>query len=324
MATTGIRSNSCVKTGLSKLKRPHAPLSPLALAQGVRVVCALAALYLLAGPVQQAMAQPRETMIWLLRDLPPLMIFEGPKKSQGVIDQLLPLLADGMPQYRHILLRVNRARALQMLHEPSLTCDAALNWSRERERWIAFSIPVFRAMSNGLAVRRVDHEIIAPYVQDGEVDLAALLNNGHEQLGVIGERNYGEYLDGVLRQAPAQALTAHYGNDALGSLLQMQRRGRLRFLLGYRPEIRYQAQQQGIAEDELQFYPIRGAEKYLSGYIGCNDTPQGRQAIGEINQLLRKLPQQRLSEAYAAWLDPESRSTYLEESRRYFEEQGRP
>jgi len=291
---------------------------------GVKVACTFAVAWLLAGPAPSAMAQPRETLIWLLRDLPPLTIFEGPKKGQGVIDQLLPLLTADMPQYRHVLMRVNRARALQMLHEPSLTCDAALNWSRERERWIAFSIPVFRAMSNGLAVRRVDHEVIAPYLHDGEVDLAQLLASGREQLGVIAERNYGEYLDALLKRAPAEALTPHYGNDALGSLLQMQRLGRLRILLGYRPEIRYQAQQQGIAEDELQFYPIRGAEKYLSGYIGCTDTPKGRQAISEINQLLRKLPHQHLSEAYSAWLDPESRSAYLEESRAYFEQQGRP
>ncbi|MCU1763306.1 TIGR02285 family protein [Pseudomonas sp. 14P_8.1_Bac3] len=318
---TGNRSHSCVKTGPSKLKRLFAPLTPHARLNRATLACALAALLLCAAP---AMAQPKDTMIWLLRDLPPLTIFEGPEKGQGVIDQLLPLLIDGMPQYRHALMRVNRARALQMLHEPSLTCDAALNKSKERERWIAFSIPVFRAMSNGLAVRRVDHEVIAPFLHDGEVDLAALLASGHEQLGIVAERNYGEYLDALLKQAPRDALTLHYGNDALGSLLQMQRLGRLRFLLGYRPEIRYQAEQQGIAEDELQFYPIRGAEKFLSGYIGCSDTPQGRQAIAEINALLRKLPRERLSEAYAAWLDPESRDAYLKESRTYFEQQVQP
>ncbi|MGE8187602.1 TIGR02285 family protein [Pseudomonas sp. NPDC086278] len=278
----------------------------------------------LFGLPPSTMAQPRDTLIWLVRDLPPLTIFEGPKKGQGIIDQLLPLLIAGMPQYDHTVMRVNRARGLQMLHEPFLTCDAALNKSKERERWIAFSIPVFRAMSNGLAVRRVDHDVLAPFLQDGEVDLAALLASGREKLGIIAERNYGEYLDALLKQAPPDALTAHYGNDALGSLLQMQRLGRLHLLLGYRPEIRYQAQQQGIAEDDLQFYPIRGAEKYLSGYIGCSDTPKGRQAIVEINQLLRKMPRDRLSEAYAAWLDPESRSAYLEESKAYFEQQALP
>ncbi|WP_437179964.1 TIGR02285 family protein [Pseudomonas azerbaijanoccidentalis] len=276
---------------------------------------------LIAMLAPPALAQPKETLVWLKRDLPPLFIFEGPKKGLGIIDQLLTKLIAGMPQYQHSVMRVNRARGLQMLHEPSLTCDAALNWSKERESWIAFSIPVFRAMSNGLAVRRVDREVLAPFIKDGEVDLAALLATGSVTLGIVAERNYGEFLDALLKQAPPKALTLHYGNDALGSLLQMQRLGRLRLLLGYRPEIRYQAQQQGIEEDELQFYPIRGTGKYLSGYIGCTDTPQGRQVIAEINQLLRTLPRDYLSEAYAAWLDPESRREYLEASRTFFERQ---
>jgi uncharacterized protein (TIGR02285 family) len=234
---------------------------------------------------------------------------------------LLPLLIARMPQYQHTLLRVNRARALQMLKEPTLTCDAALNRSKEREQWIAFSAPVFRAISNGVAVRRIDRDVLTPFIEDGEVDLAALLASGHEKLGIIAERNYGEYLDALLKQAPAASLTLHYGDDALGSLLQMQRLGRLRMLLGYRPEIRYQARQQGIAEDELQFLPIRGTGKYLSGYIGCSDTAQGRQVIREIDQLLRTVPRTAVSEAYAAWLDPESRSDYLEASRVFFTQQ---
>ena len=309
-----------MKTGPSKLKRLLArPINYLS--RSGRGLCTLAIMVVLAGLSPSTVAQPKETLIWLLRDLPPLMIFEGPQRGQGVIDQLLPLLIARMPQYEHSLLRVNRARGLQMLHEPSLTCDAALNWSKERDSWIAFSLPVFRAMSNGLAVRRVDREVLTPFINDGEVDLATLLASGREKLGIIAERNYGEYLDALLKQAPVHALSPHYGNDALGSLLQMQRLGRLRMLLGYRSEIRYQAQQQGIAEDELQFFPIRGTGKYLSGYIGCTDTPQGRQAIIEINQVLRNLPHDRLSEAYAAWLDPESRNDYLEASRAFFIQQ---
>jgi uncharacterized protein (TIGR02285 family) len=284
-------------------------------------MCALAGVILTTLVAPPAIAQPKENLLWLKRDLPPLFIFDGPQKSQGVIDQLLRQLIAGMPQYQHSVMKVNRARGLQMLHEPALTCDAALNWSKEREGWIAFSVPVFRAMSNGLAVRRIDREVLTPFIKDGEVDLAALLATGNVTMGIVAERNYGEFLDVLIKQAPPKALTLHYGNDALGSLLQMQRLGRLRLLLGYRPEIRYQAQQQGIGEDELQFYPIRGTGKYLSGYIGCTDTPKGRQAIIEINELLRTLSRAPLSEAYAAWLDPESRSEYLKAAKAFFEDQ---
>ncbi|MFP3559706.1 hypothetical protein SB861_55345, partial [Paraburkholderia sp. SIMBA_049] len=113
----------------------------------------------------------------------------------------------------------------------------------------------------------------------------------------------------------------HYGNDALGSLLQMQRLGRLQVVLGYWPEIRYLARQEHISDDELAFYPIKGTGKYMSGHIGCTNTDQGRQAISRINQLLRTLPHERLDPLYADWLDPERRKDYLAETKAFFEHQ---
>ncbi len=275
-------------------------------------------LFLLVLP---AWAQAKPTLIWLLRDLPPLTIFEGPKKGQGVIDQLMPMLIAGMPQYEHTLMRVNRARGIQMLHEHPFACDPSLIWNKERAQWIAFSIPAFRAVSNGLVVRQKDREVLAPFISDGEVDMSAFLANSDKKVGVVAERSYGEYIDGLLRQAPGGALTPHYGNDALSSLLSMQRLGRLQVVLGYWPEIRYQARQAQIAEDDLEFFPIRGSGKYISGHIGCTDTTQGRQAIREIDQLLRTLPHEHLDQLYADWLDPERRQDYLEQTRIFFQQQ---
>lgn len=275
-------------------------------------------LFLLALP---AWVQGKPMLVWLQRDLPPMTIFEGPKKGQGVIDHLMPMLIAGMPQYEHTLMRVNRARGIQMLHGTSFTCDPSLMWSKERVQWIAFSTPAFRAVSNGLVVRRKDHDVLAPFLVDGEIDLTALLANGKEKVGVVAERSYGELIDDLLRQAPTNALTAHYGNEALNSLLLMQRLDRLQVVLGYWPEIRYQARLAHIAEDELRFYPIRGNGKYVSGYIGCSDTPQGRQAITEINELLRTLPHDTLSQLYARWLDPDMRIDYLEQARVFFKRQ---
>lgn len=310
------RSHSCVKTAPFKLKR----LLSTALHHS-RVWRAAAAFALLTGPIPPAWAQPKETLIWLLRDLPPTMILEGPKKGQGIIDQMLPRLIAGMPQYQHTLMRVNRARAMQMLHEESFTCDPSLLWTKEREQWISFSVPAFRAVANGLVVRQEDRPVLEPLVIDGEVDLAALLKSGKNKVGVVAERSYGEVVDALLRQAPEGALTAHYGNDALGSLLQMQRLGRLQVVLGYWPEIRYQASQKLITDDQLEFYPVKGTGKYLSGHIGCSNTPQGRQAISEINRLLRTLPREDLDSLYADWLDPARRGDYLKATKAFFQRQ---
>ena len=302
--------------GPSKLERLLS--SALDHAHGWRVLATLILLSCLSSTVW---AQPKETLIWLLRDLPPTMILEGPKKGQGIIDQMLPLLIAGMPQYQHALMRVNRARGMQMLHEASFTCDPSLIWTQEREQWITFSIPAFRAVSNGLVVRQEDRAVLEPFLVDGEVDLAAMLASGRKKVGVVAERSYGQFLDTLLKQALPDALTRHYGNDALGSLLQMQRLGRLQVVLGYWPEIRYKANQAQIADDQLEFYPVKGTGKYLSGHIGCSNTPQGRKAINEINKLLRTMPHDRLDQQYADWLDPQRRSEYLKETKAFFERQ---
>lgn len=263
-------------------------------------------------------AQAKETLTWLLRDLPPLTIFEGPQKGQGAIDRLMPLLIASMPEYEHQIVRVNRARGMQMLLDPSFTCDPSLIWNEERAQWIVYSITSLRIMSNGLAVRLQDRAALAPFIIDGKVDLASLLTSSGEKLGVIAERSYGQPVDGLLHQAAA-ALAVHYGNDALGSLLQMQRLGRLSALLGYWPEIRYQAQQQGISPAVLAFYPIKDTEKYQPIHVGCSDTPQGHQAITRINQVLGDLRQDTLSGFYAAWLDPEMRRDYLADAKAFFQ-----
>ncbi|HEX4547533.1 TIGR02285 family protein [Pseudomonas sp.] len=316
---TNRRSPACAQTEPFKLNHRQNPHANRAYHGWTWRLFGL--LFLLALPVW---AQAKPTLVWLLRDLPPLTIFEGPKKGQGVIDQLLPMLIAGMPQYEHTLMRVNRARGMQMLHEPTFTCDPSLIWSKERAQWIAFSVPAFRAVSNGLVVRQKDRDVLTPYLIDGEVDLTAFLANAEKKIGVVAERSYGEFLDNLLRQAPEGALTPHYGNDALSNLLSMQRLGRLQVVLGYWPEIRYQARQAQIPDDELAFYTIRGTGKYLSGYVGCSDTPQGRQAISEINRLLRTLPHEQLDQSYADWLDPDMRKDYLQQARIFFEQQAAP
>ncbi|WP_375538623.1 TIGR02285 family protein [Pseudomonas protegens] len=265
-----------------------------------------------------AFSEPKETLFWLLRDLPPLSIFEGEQKGQGVIDLLMPQLIASLPEYQQQIVRVNRARGMQMLREPTFVCDPSLIMNKEREQWVTFSITSFRVLSNGLVIRRADHEHLTPFVREGKVDLRALLASGQEKVGVVAERSYGQQVDNLLHAAPADSVNAHHGNDALGSLLQMQRLGRLRLLLGYWPEIRYQAMQQGMDPQELEFYPIQGTQQYQEIHIGCSKTAQGRQAIARINQALLTLREDRLVELYAAWLEPEMRDPYRADARAYF------
>ncbi len=144
------------------------------------------------------------------------------------------------------------------------------------------------------------------------------------RVGATAERSYGPVIDDALKQPAPNKQALHYGNDALGSLLQMQRLGRLEAVLGYWPEIRYHALQQGIASDDLSFYPIKGTAPYQRTHIGCSDTRQGRQAIERIDQVLRDIPLQRVQQSYASWLDPVMREPYLRDNPRFFQDSPEP
>lgn len=266
-------------------------------------------------------ASAKERIFWLVRDLPPFTIFEGPEKGQGVIDQLLPLLIRQMPEYDHSIVRVNRARGIQMLQDPkSFTCDPTLLWTPDRAEYVRFSVPSLGVLSGGLVLRKDSEALVAPYLDGQEVDLHGLLSNTPLKLGVVAERSYGTQIDAILHQLPDTAFSRHYGNDATANLLQMQQLGRLRMVLGYWPEVRYLVEQQGGALADYQFHPVKGVNRYQFLHVGCSNSELGREAIAHIDQLLPALRRDVLPGLYARWLDPALQEDYLEESKRFFED----
>nr|WP_269807697.1 MULTISPECIES: TIGR02285 family protein [Pseudomonas] len=268
------------------------------------------------------MAHAKERLLWLVRDLPPFTIFEGAEKGQGVVDQMLPQLIEQMPEYDHSIVRVNRARGIQMLMEPSFTCDPTLLWTPERAKYVHFSKPSLGVLSSGLVVRKQDQALLAPFLDGQQVELKPLLDKTRLKLGIVAERSYSVQVDEILRQLPDTAFSRHYGNDATASLLQMQQMGRLQLVLGYWPEVRYLIEQQGGSLDDYRFYSISGVNHYQFLHVGCSNTPLGREAITHIDRLLPAMRRDTLPALYARWLDPELREDYLQQARHFFEDNG--
>ncbi|MGE8321692.1 MAG: TIGR02285 family protein [Pseudomonas sp.] len=267
-------------------------------------------------------ASAKERIFWLVRDLPPFTVFEGPQQGQGVIDQLLPLLIEQMPEYDHSIVRVNRARGIQMLQDPnSFTCDPTLLWTAERAEYVRFSMPSLGVLSGGLVLRKENQALVAPYLEGQEVDLHGLLSNNPLKLGIVAERSYGTQIDSILRQLPDSALSRHYGTEATANLLHMQQLGRLRLVLGYWPEVRYLIQQQGGSLADYQFHSVQGVKRYQFLHVGCTNSESGRAAVAHIDQLLPTLRRDVLPGLYARWLDPALQEDYLQESRRFFDDE---
>lgn len=273
----------------------------------------------LLGAASACAAAPEPLITWTVRDMAPFNIMEGPLKGQGIADVMLGLLQQRLPQYRHLNSRVNRARANQMLARDTLTCDSGVLWSKEREQFMYFSIPTLGVVTNGVVVRQELESEIQPYLHDGKIDLAGFLADPHFRLGVLVERSYGPLIDATLHAVPPERLQVHHGNNALGSLLQMQQHGRISALLGYWPEVRYLAETDGVDVSHLRFYPVQGMPSYLLAYVGCSKTPEGKQAIEAINSVIRDLRGDELIELYARWLDGPTREAYLKDAKGFFE-----
>lgn len=90
---------------------------------------------------------------------------------RGLFDRLMPALMAGMAQYEHVILPVNRARAIRTLEETSLAFDPALVRNPRRAQSMAYSRPVIDLHGNGLAIRRENKELIEPFVHGDSVDL---------------------------------------------------------------------------------------------------------------------------------------------------------
>ncbi len=265
-------------------------------------------------------ARAQEPLTWLVRDLPPLTIESGPREGQGAGDRMLGLLMQALPQYAHTVVRVNRARAMQMLQEPTLSCDPTLLWTAERSQAVVYSIPVFATLTNGLIIRRQDRHGFSSFIHHGELDLPAVLASPNIKIGRVAERSYGAAIDAMLDAAPESAVNAHHGNDAVASLLQMQQRGRLDGVLGYWPEALYLAPQEQIDGNDLSFLPVRGVPRYQPVYVACTNSPAGRTAIERINQILATLRTTTLPGYYAQWLDADSRLAYERDARQFLQQ----
>jgi len=267
-----------------------------------------------------AHAESKPRLIWTIRDMPPFTILEGPLKGKGIADRMLALLQADLPQYEHVVSVANRARANQILSSGTLTCDSGLLWSKEREQMMYFSIPTLGILTNGVVVRKVDEEKLAPFINNGEFDLAAFIADGRYNLGTLVERSYGKVIDAELARAKPGTIVVHHGTDATLSLLRMQQHQRLSVVLGYWPELRYQGENAGVTLEALNFYPVKGVPTYQLAYVTCSKTAEGLQAIKAINASVRRLREGEVVDLYAQWLDGATRKAYLKAAKGFFKE----
>ena len=264
-------------------------------------VAGLACLLLLA--TNSATWSQEKNILWLNANFPPFFISEAAYRNQGIGDEILNLLEENLPDYKHERQVANLSRQLKEMGEGHPVCSTAKFRTREREEIMVFSVPIMVIPPNGITVRRQD---LKRFGGGAPVSLATLLGDPTLHLGITRDRSYGKGIDSVL-QRYSRAPYVHYrgGGDHYMGLLQMLVKGRVDYLVGFPYEAIYVARQLGL-ENEIAHIQLTEAGGYTPSYVACSKNEWGQGVIERVNDILRReRPTNKYRGFIERWLDPD-------------------
>jgi uncharacterized protein (TIGR02285 family) len=257
-----------------------------------------------------ARAQDSREITWLAMEFPPFFIQEGDQADRGIADELTRILQENMPEWRHREEVANTAQIVVRLRAGEHVCSAAYIRTPQRERFMEFSIPDLVLPPNGITIRRAD---IGRFGGGEPVSLATLLDDPSLRLGVAQGRSYGKEIDAIIeRHKQDRHVYSRLGEDIYATLFDMLVRRGVDYIVGYPYEASFHARRRG-KEGEIVSLPVRENPEMILAHVVCPKTDWGRQAITDIDEVLRRV---RLTPEYRAlverWLDPELRQAYRE------------
>lgn len=192
------------------------------------------------------------------------------------------------------LLQLGDARGWVLLQKPGNYCALSKLSTPERRSFLHFSAKpssVYPPLQLASLQR----------FTEGPLDLQQLLNEQQNiKIGMVQGRSYGENIDKLVRQFPANfyQLTGEYAAE---TLLQMLQKKRLEAVIEFAATVRAQQPQAGqnsrLFIQQLQHQPLS------IGYLVCNKSAEGLKLIKLIDQVMQR---------------PEYRKQVVELHRQYF------
>lgn len=256
-----------------------------------------------------ALAQQGEAT-WLVLDVPPSMILDGPFAGQGNIDKILQTFVLELPEYNHRTEGSNIERLSRELQGTGQIASPGLLLTPERERQFAVSIPEAIVPSNMVIVRRDRLSEFRKFqTSDGDIDLKQLLDSPL-RVGVALGRRYSGPVDALLAEAKEQPnLLSRSASDVSEGLVKMLSTDRIDCCLLFPFEAQFVARQQGSVT-ELTSLPISGMAKYSVTVAVAPKTLWGETLIRKLNVVIRAYRASTFLEAMTPWLDRETIPLY--------------
>lgn len=232
---------------------------------------------------------------WLLYELPPLYITQGPAEGQGVLDKLLrEVMLPGLPGWRHRIVAVPPKRLEASLKTTPNSCVLGMLKNAERETYLHFSQPFPIRATPGLLVRRADLARWRHLLDDqGRLALTGWLQQPDVRLGQAEGRAYGAALDALVaaqHEEHEERVERVTSQNPARNLMQMLGRGRIDGMLALPTELKASATELGMKLDELQWVPLQEQEAARQGHVACARSVLGADVVRQANRVLAVPP----------------------------------
>jgi len=225
---------------------------------------------------------------WVKFDFPPYYILYDADRGQGRDELIIELLNSYMPDYKFSWANFPSSRVVAEVAQPTNNyCILSLFRTEERLNSIAFSNrPSTLGFPPQIAVKLSTYKKIAKLSELPPYSLQELLQIEELKLGIAGGRSYSPQLDNILSKSKfSEQLFIRSGPDALVNLMKMMIKGRVDMTMGYPDEHMYLAKKLGAAE-QIVILPLKEANQYSLGYVGCSKNEWGERVVKDINKAL--------------------------------------
>ncbi len=258
-----------------------------------------------------ACAEDKPTITWLNLDWQPAWINSGPWAGKGYAQAGERMLQERMPEYTHTEQGVVNVRIYTVLKTMNACFATApyhgIDLSAEQREGLVFSAPTFLFFYHGIIASEEATPRIVTHEERGRVDLQGLIADTSTKGAFQPGRVYSRWLNDMFANDPnAGNLFRWSGRTSLTQgMFKMMDAGRFDYFVDYYAMLRFHELTEGNSGRYL-YYPILEHEnEFGMGGIVCNDTPQGRQVIARINEILADIRKtDEFTNANAFWLMP--------------------
>ena len=232
-------------------------------------------------------AHAKDTILWLNDAMPPAFISHGPDKGNGIVDGVVKIYKEHLPEYEHSHLEANMPRILDLMRKGDKVCYAGFFRTPEREKFVSFSIPNLINYMGAIVIKKSQRKAL--FSNAKTLLLGNILENDTLIAGFTNGRSYGKIIDTLIEKNKNTNKTMIFrsGQNSIQGLLEMLSNKRIDYTIGFPWEIPYVANQIGKTDEFGIMYIEEGKDsRGIKNYIGCPNNEWGKKLIQKVNKIL--------------------------------------